>query len=59
MALETLRVDPERLAEAGTSLDQASSQIPEITPGFTVSGSDPLSAAISAKIPELEQPVIG
>lgn len=59
MTHEPLRVDTERLAQAGAKLEELAEQIPEITPGFTVTGSDPLTSAISAKIPGLEQPVTG
>lgn len=58
-SLEPLQVDPVRLAQAGAQLQALAEQIPEIPPGFTVSGSDPLTAAISAKIPGLEEPVTG
>ncbi|MBS9532792.1 hypothetical protein KIH27_04220 [Mycobacterium sp. M1] len=59
MTHEPLRVDPVRLAQAGEKLEQLAQQIPQIKPDFSVSGSDPLTAAIGAKIPELEEPVTG
>lgn len=59
MAQETLKVDPERLAQAAANLGAHADEIPVIPPGFTVSGSDPLSAAIAAHVPKLEAPVVG
>lgn len=61
MALETLKVDPDRLTSAGTNLGESARQIPKVGPIGAAAlspGSDPLSAAIAAKIPGLERPVV-
>jgi hypothetical protein len=59
MTHETLKVDHEKLAQAGTTFSEHAGNIPEPPAGFTVSGSDALSAAIAAQVPKIEQPVIG
>lgn len=59
MVHETLKVDTERLAQAAAQLGMHADDIPTIPPGFSVSGSDPLSSAIAAQVPKLEEPVIG
>lgn len=59
MTHETLQVDHEKLADAGGRLGEHAGHVPETPAGFTVSGSDPLSAAIATQIPKIEQPVIG
>jgi hypothetical protein len=59
MTHETLKVDHEKLADAGGRLGEHAGDIPEPPAGFTVSGSDALSAAIATQVPKIEQPVIG
>lgn len=44
---EPLRVDTDRLDSASTILKSAAGQIPTQLPRFSVSGTDPLSAAIA------------
>lgn len=61
MAFEILKVDPDRLTADGSNLGELSRQIPKVGPiggGALSPGSDPLSAAIAAKIPGLERPVV-
>jgi hypothetical protein len=59
MAHETLKVDHEKLAQAGGRLGEHADSIPEPPAGFTVSGSDALSAAIAAQVPKIEEPIVG
>lgn len=58
MTHETLKVDHEKLAQAGGRLAEHADSIPDPPAPFTVSGSDPLSAAIAAQIPALEEPFL-
>lgn len=59
MAQDSLKVDPERLAQAAAQLSAHANEIPVIPAGFTVAGSDPLSSAIAAHVSKLEAPVVG
>ena len=59
MTHEPLKVDHEKLAQAGGRLDAHADSIPQPPAPFTVSGSDALSAAIATQVPQIEQPVIG
>ena len=52
-------MNPVRLHAASVKLAALSRDIPHLEPGFTVTGSDPLTEAIAGKIPGLEQPVVG
>jgi hypothetical protein len=58
MAHDTLKVDHEKLAQAGGRLGEHADSIPEPPAPFTVSGSDPLSSAVAAQIPTLEEPIL-
>jgi hypothetical protein len=57
MTHETLKVDHDRLGDAQARLDSHAANIPKVSPGFTVSGSDALSTAIATQIPKVEEPV--
>jgi hypothetical protein len=59
MTHETLRVDHEKLAQAGGRLAEHADNIPKAPPAFTVSGGDALSAAIAAQVPKIEEPIVG
>jgi hypothetical protein len=59
MTHDTLKVDHEKLAQAGGRLAEHADNIPKAPPAFTVSGSDPLSEAIAAQVPKLEDPIVG
>lgn len=59
MTHETLRVDHEKLEQAGSRLSEHANNIPSAPPPFSVSGSDALSAAIAAQVPKVEEPVVG
>jgi hypothetical protein len=59
MTHETLRVDHEKLAQAGGRLGNHAENIPKAPEAFTVSGSDPLSAAIAAQVTKIEEPIVG
>lgn len=52
-----LSVDPEQLAAAGNELKYSAGQLPDPPGPFGVVGSDPLTQAISAQIPAIEQPI--
>jgi hypothetical protein len=58
MAHDTLKVDHEKLAQAGGRLAEHADSIPEPPAPFSVSGSDPLSAAIAAQVPKIEEPIL-
>ncbi|MCG7581668.1 hypothetical protein [Mycolicibacterium sp. OfavD-34-C] len=52
-----LSVDPEQLAAAGNELNYSAGQLPDPPGPFGVVGSDPLTQAISAQIPAIEDPI--
>ncbi len=57
MAPETLGVDTEMLSRFGSELVTVASQIPQMPSPLTLSGGDAISAAIMARMPELETPI--
>jgi hypothetical protein len=59
MTHETLRVDHDKLRQAGVRLGEHADNIPKAPAAFTVSGSDPLSAAIAAQVAKIEEPIVG
>ena len=52
-----LSVDPEQLAAAGGELKHSAGQLPVAPAPFSVVGSDPLTQAINAQIPAIEEPI--
>jgi Excreted virulence factor EspC, type VII ESX diderm len=54
---ESLRVDPERLAQLGLQMVDAATGLPTAPAPFTETGTDPLSAAIRDKLPDIEDPI--
>jgi|GEM_PF-3629051 hypothetical protein len=59
MTHETLRVNLEKLGQAGGRFAGHAADLPDAPEPFTVSGSDPLSAAIAAQVPKIEEPMVG
>ncbi|WP_343575981.1 hypothetical protein [Mycobacterium sp.] len=59
MTHETLKVNHEKLAEAGGRLAELADNMPKAPAAFAVSGNDPLSAAIAAQVPKIEEPIVG
>lgn len=59
MTHETLKVDHDKLEQAGARLSEHANNIPSAPAGFSVSGSDALSAAIAAQVPKVEEPIVG
>jgi hypothetical protein len=55
---DTLRVDPDMLSQLGSQLETSANALPEPPAPFTVTGEDAISAAIAAKLPALETPII-
>lgn len=58
MSLPPLIVDPDQLTSASSALSSSSASIPTELPKFSVSGSDPLSAAISTGAVDVESPML-
>jgi hypothetical protein len=55
---DTLRVDPEMLSQLGSQLETSARALPEAPAPFAVTGDDAISAAIAARLPALETPII-
>ncbi|OFJ54114.1 hypothetical protein [Mycolicibacterium grossiae] len=53
-----LRVDPEMLQQLGAQLETSARALPDPPERFPVTGADAISAAIAAKLPALETPII-
>lgn len=53
-----LRVDTGMLSDLGSQLQTSANSLPEPPAPFSVTGADAISAAISAKLPALETPII-
>lgn len=53
-----LRVDPEMLQQLGAQLETSARALPDPPEPFPVTGADAISAAIAARLPALETPII-